>query len=240
MWKWLLCTAFLAYASFGVWAASSAPDIYPTKPIRLIVGFPPGGADDSVARVIAPKIAERLGQTVIVDNRPGAAGNLGTEIAARANADGYTLLQILAGMELLHVPYKGAGPALIGVAGGETQIASSSSMPSCGASCRWRTSKGSSPRKASSQSPARPLNSGLSSQRSFRNGVASSRTRASPSTRGGGACLRLGPRRPRTEGNLPRKAPHLSGRRRVPSVTSLPPIKLPASASPSAGCGACG
>ena len=65
---------------------------YPTKPIRLIVPYPPGGGTDFVARIVALKLPEILGQNVIVDNRPGAAGLVGTELAARAPADGYTLL----------------------------------------------------------------------------------------------------------------------------------------------------
>jgi tripartite-type tricarboxylate transporter receptor subunit TctC len=64
----------------------------PTKPIRFLVGFPPGGTNDIVARVIAPKLGENLGQQVIVDNRGGANTAIGTEIAARAVPDGYTIL----------------------------------------------------------------------------------------------------------------------------------------------------
>ena len=65
---------------------------YPTKPIRMIVPFPAGGGSDSAARNLAPRLAERLKQQIIVDNRPGAAGAIGTEYAARAAPDGYTLL----------------------------------------------------------------------------------------------------------------------------------------------------
>jgi tripartite-type tricarboxylate transporter receptor subunit TctC len=68
-----------------------APKNYPNKVIRLVEGFPPGGASDYVDRVIAQKLAERLGQSVIVDNRTGAGGNIGAEIAAKATPDGYTL-----------------------------------------------------------------------------------------------------------------------------------------------------
>ena len=173
---------------------------YPARPIRLLVPNPPGGATDSLARIVGPKLAEALGQPVIVDNRPGSNGNLATELTARATPDGHTLLlctdaQIVigphlytkmavdplkdltpiatlvntsmvlsvlptlpvknlqefveyarrsnpplayasigngslhhlvmemfkhrAGIELLHVPYKGGGPATIGLLGGE-------------------------------------------------------------------------------------------------------------------------
>jgi tripartite-type tricarboxylate transporter receptor subunit TctC len=174
---------------------------YPTKPVRLIVPFPPGGANDIVARAIATPLSERLGKQVIVDNRGGAAAVLGTEIAANAPKDGHTLLitslthtinpslyklpydpingfapiamvatgpivvvvhpelparsiqefvalakarpgqlqyasagvgtithlaaelfKLAAGVDLLHVPFRGGGPAIIDVAGGHTKI----------------------------------------------------------------------------------------------------------------------
>ena len=65
---------------------------YPVRPIRLLVPNPPGGATDNLARVIAPKLGELLGQTIVVDNRPGSNGNLATEATARAAPDGHTLL----------------------------------------------------------------------------------------------------------------------------------------------------
>ena len=65
---------------------------YPNRPVRLIVPFAPGGASDFVARVIQPKLAEELGQPLVIDNRAGASGNIGVEVAATATPDGYTLL----------------------------------------------------------------------------------------------------------------------------------------------------
>lgn len=201
--KRFLCIATLAHVSCSLWAATGTGESYPTKPIRLILGFPPGGGDDYIARVIGPKLTDRFGQTVIVDNRPGAASTIAAEITARATPDGYTLflgtstalassrslypklgydllrdfsyissvasgasvllghpslparttselvalarstpkavryasggvassshlaMELLisrTGMQLLHVPYKGAGPSLIALAGGEVQL----------------------------------------------------------------------------------------------------------------------
>ena len=70
---------------------------YPTRPVRLIVGFPPGGVVDLYARLIGQWLSERLGQPFVIENRPGAGGNIGTEAVVRAAPDGYTLLQITAG-----------------------------------------------------------------------------------------------------------------------------------------------
>ena len=64
---------------------------YPAKPIRMLVGFAPGGSTDTIARIVTPRLSERLGQQVIVENRPGAAGNVAAELAAKAAPDGYTV-----------------------------------------------------------------------------------------------------------------------------------------------------
>ena len=72
-------------------AAAMAQGAYPTKPVRLIVAFPPGGSTDIIARLVGQKLSERLGQQVITDNRGGAGGTIGTDIAAKSTADGYTL-----------------------------------------------------------------------------------------------------------------------------------------------------
>lgn len=197
----LLAVAFAA--GLSTLATSAWADSYPSKPVRMIVGFPPGGPNDIVARVVSEKLEGWLGQPVIVDNRPGAGGNIGTEITARAEPDGYTLLmgstgpqainpavyprlsfdvlrdlapvslvaqvpsvlvvnpqvpartvselisfgkqqpgglrygsggygttlhlsgelfKSLAGIEMLHVPYKGTAPAISDLAGGQTHV----------------------------------------------------------------------------------------------------------------------
>ena len=83
---------------YGIAAAMSAVALhvcaqhYPARPIRLIVPFPPGGNSDAVARIVGQKLGERLAQQVVIDNRGGAGGNVGTEMAASAPPDGYTLL----------------------------------------------------------------------------------------------------------------------------------------------------
>jgi tripartite-type tricarboxylate transporter receptor subunit TctC len=79
------------FALFGALAAAQAAD-YPTRPITLVVGFPPGGASDIMARILTGKLGSLLGQPFIVDNRPGAGGNVAGEFVAHAVPDGYTLL----------------------------------------------------------------------------------------------------------------------------------------------------
>jgi tripartite-type tricarboxylate transporter receptor subunit TctC len=84
--------ARLAAALALLLAAFAAAAQYPSRPIRLLVPNPPGGATDTLARLVAPKLGAALGQPLVVDNRPGSNGNLASEMAAKAPADGYTLL----------------------------------------------------------------------------------------------------------------------------------------------------
>ena len=195
-----------------LWTASgacAAADAYPQRPVRCLIPQSPGGASDTVGRIVAQKLAEHFGQQFVVDNRPGATGNIGHEIVARAAPDGYTmlftapnlvtspslyaklpfdpvrdfapisqlasspnvwivhpsfparsmqdlievarakpgaidfassgaastqhlageLLNLSAGVQLVHIPYKGGGPALIDLIGGRVQVMSST-LPS--------------------------------------------------------------------------------------------------------------
>ena len=92
---------FLAVMTSMLWAQS-----WPTKPVRMIIAFPPGGPTDLVSRVLAQKLSEQLGQQVIVDNKPGAGGNIAAELAARAAPDGYTIFYNTSAIVI--------GPALYG------------------------------------------------------------------------------------------------------------------------------
>jgi len=97
-----------AALAFCATACLAAP--YPEKPIRLVVPWPPGGSSDATARILATKLTESMGQTVIVDNKPGVSGVLGTDIVARSPKDGYTLLWAISNhvtnpMLRKHVPY---------------------------------------------------------------------------------------------------------------------------------------
>ena len=90
-----LCLAFTAATAVLTTpvpaVAQSAGSDFPSKPIRLVVTFPPGGSSDAVVRLIAPRLGDKLGQQVLVDNRPGAGGNIGLAVVAKADPDGYTL-----------------------------------------------------------------------------------------------------------------------------------------------------
>ncbi|HWE18244.1 MAG TPA: tripartite tricarboxylate transporter substrate binding protein [Hyphomicrobiaceae bacterium] len=194
-----------AFGALLLLTTAATAQEYPTKPVRLIVPFPPGGSNDVVGRIVATQLGERLGKQVVVDNRGGAGGVLGTEAAANAPPDGYTLLvislahavnpglyklkydpiksfvpvamlgsginvlcihpsvpantlqelialakkkpgelnyasagsgsfqhmgaelfKLMAGVDIVHVPFKGGGPAMIDVVGGHSQMLLSS------------------------------------------------------------------------------------------------------------------
>ena len=121
-----------ALAACVAGTAGSA-DVYPTKPVKLVIPFPPGGSNDVVGRVIAQQLGEHLGHQVVVDNRGGAGGVIGTEMVAKAAPDGYTLLFIssafAANSSLYKLPYDpvkafvpvamiAAGPNVLAVAPG--------------------------------------------------------------------------------------------------------------------------
>ena len=86
-----LATKWLALLAAAVLTFAAHAQTYPAKPVRIIVPFPPGGATDLVTRILAQKLTEAWGQQVVADNRAGASGNIGAELAAKAPPDGYTL-----------------------------------------------------------------------------------------------------------------------------------------------------
>ena len=199
-----IAAALLLWGSVAVAQAPQQVPNWPARPIRLVVTFPPGGSTDTIARIVMPKLGERLGQPIVIDNRPGAGGAIGVDLVAKAAPDGYSivlgaagaltvnislsknppydpirdlapitmigtspfllvagsafptgtakevialakakpgqvtyasggigtamhlsgeLFRIMTGTDLVHVPYKGSGPAVVAAAAGETALA---------------------------------------------------------------------------------------------------------------------
>lgn len=106
-----LCTAALLAlgAATPLPAVAQAPSDYPNKPITMVVPFPPGGPTDLVARVLAQKMGEQMGQTIVIENKPGANSNLGAGLVAKAPADGYTVLYNTSAVTLSPALYKAVG-----------------------------------------------------------------------------------------------------------------------------------
>ena len=102
--------AFVGIVLISATGLHAADPAYPTRPIRLLIPFAPGGGVDATARIIGPKLSESMGQNWVMDNRTGAAGNLASETVAHANPDGYTVLlaldtQLTANPSLYALPF---------------------------------------------------------------------------------------------------------------------------------------
>ena len=106
----VLCVTLLSLAAIPGSAPNAAD--YPARPIRYVVAFAPGGINDILARIVGQKLTDAWGQPVIVDNRPGAGGNLGAEVVARSNPDGYTILNISTAHTISQSLYRKLGYSL--------------------------------------------------------------------------------------------------------------------------------
>src|SRR6201995_6124210 len=103
--RWIFASVLLLTGAAPSWAEG-----YPTRPVRVVVGFPAGGPTDVIARIVAQKLSESLGQNFYVENLPGAGSNIASGQVARATADGYTIMAISTGFMVkpslyAHVPY---------------------------------------------------------------------------------------------------------------------------------------
>jgi tripartite-type tricarboxylate transporter receptor subunit TctC len=93
-WTWTISSALAGAVGLILAAVTAYAQSYPTRPVRIVVPFSPGGAADTPGRMLAPKLAQALGQQVLIDNRPGAGSTIGTELVAKAAPDGYILLLV--------------------------------------------------------------------------------------------------------------------------------------------------
>ena len=114
--------ASLVVAATPILTTSAWAQTWPARPIKLVVPFPPGGLIDNMARLVAPKLAQELGQAIVIDNKPGAGGNLGAAEVARTTADGYTLLMASPPLTIspalyAKLPYKPEQIAPVGLLG---------------------------------------------------------------------------------------------------------------------------
>jgi tripartite-type tricarboxylate transporter receptor subunit TctC len=104
---WLTCLA-----AGLAWAADASAQ-YPSRPVRLILAFPPGGGTDTLGRILAPRISQGLGQQVVVENRPGGGANIGAEVAAKSPPDGYTMFMATTAHSVSATLYKKLGYSLV-------------------------------------------------------------------------------------------------------------------------------
>lgn len=105
-----LAVSLLLLLSFSLVSAQTATTDFPNRPIRLIVPFPAGGSSDTLSRAVAAELSKRLGQQIIVDNRPGGGGNIGIDAVAKAPADGYTIGMASPGSIVINVALLDAMP----------------------------------------------------------------------------------------------------------------------------------
>jgi tripartite-type tricarboxylate transporter receptor subunit TctC len=119
----LIAPSFAFSALMLLTFSAGAAGPYPDRPIRMIVAVPPGGPADTLSRLVAPRLTEVLGQTIVIDNRAGANGNIAYEMAARATPDGYTITAVAAGVainpslyrEVKYDPTKDFAPLTLGI-----------------------------------------------------------------------------------------------------------------------------
>jgi tripartite-type tricarboxylate transporter receptor subunit TctC len=117
------CALQLAGGAMAIGVAPAAETRWPTKPIRMIVAVPPGGPADTLARLVAPRLTQSLGRPVVIDNRPGANGNIAYELTARATPDGHTFTAVAAGVvinpslyrDVHYDPLKDFAPITLGI-----------------------------------------------------------------------------------------------------------------------------